>query len=181
MTSAGKKTSIVESYISLLVDEGVRQATLQAVADRSGYSKAGLIHHFPSRAALDEGLLHQLQSLVEADLDAMAKSHDPVEYYLRTSVQTTSDLERTVLAATRLAQQNHPLAQEALRTARNRWLGLLESSLGDPALALLALLAGDGMSHQVDIAGGLPEEILEPASVARVGALIASLASVPSP
>lgn len=40
----------------LLMDEGVKGLTLDAVAKRSGVSKGGLLHHFPNRQALLVGL-----------------------------------------------------------------------------------------------------------------------------
>ncbi|WP_290655227.1 TetR/AcrR family transcriptional regulator [Kocuria sp.] len=147
-----KPRRIIDTYVNLLVDSGVRQATIEAVARRCGLSKAGLLHHYPSRAALDAALLERLRSLVEEDVTVMREAPGgAVRYYLASSLDAESDLERIVVAATRLAQADHSPAGELLRWARDLWYDVLVEQLGDPLLARFVLLAGDGVSYHTDI------------------------------
>ena len=48
---------IVDRAAALFARQGFEQTSLQAVADAAGYSKAGLLHHFPSKEALREAVL----------------------------------------------------------------------------------------------------------------------------
>ncbi len=148
-----KPAQIVDAYAALLVESGVRQATIEAVARRAGLSKPGLLHHHGSRAELDAALVERLRALVREDLETMRRSEGGVaHYYLSTSLDSGAELERLVVAATRLAQAGSDIAGEALRWARELWFAELVDRLGDPALARLVMLAGDGMSYHTDIA-----------------------------
>ena len=155
MTTGTKQDKIIDAYVELLSEHGTAEATIDATARLSGLSKAGLLHHFPSRQALDDGLVSRLRTLIDEDVAAMA--HDPkqaVHYYLASSLDDSSSLERMVVAATRLAQRGHEEAAQALRSGRDQWYAVLLEALGDPALAKLALLAGDGLSYHQDITRG---------------------------
>lgn len=57
--SPDTRDQLLQSALRILVDgEGV--LTLDAVAKRSGISKGGLIHHFPTREALVEGVVAEI-------------------------------------------------------------------------------------------------------------------------
>lgn len=172
-----KAEQIVSSYVDLLVASGVRQATIDAVARRCSLTRAGLLHHHGSRAAMDAALLARLEALVDEDVTAMASSPEgPAVYYLTSSFAAQSPLERTVVAATRLAQAGSAEAARALRDARDRWYGLIREEVLDPVVAKFVLLAGDGVSHQTDIRGeGDDEEFVSAEDIAALGALLARL------
>ena len=154
-TGHGKARQIIDVYVDLLVDTGVRAASLDAVARRVSLSKAGLLHYFPSRKALDAGLLGYMTELVDDDVATMRDSPDgAAHYYLTSSFDADSMLERAVVAATRLAQSGSEEAGQALRQASGRWYRVLVDELGDPLLARFVLLAGDGVSFHTDIAPG---------------------------
>lgn len=155
MTTGSKQDKIIEAYVALLSEHGAHEATIDATARLSGLSKAGLLHHFPSRQALDAGLVSRLRTLIEEDVATMARIPErAVHYYLASSLDDASYLERMVVAATRLAQRGHEEAAQTLRFGRDRWYAVLVDALGDPALAKLALLAGDGLSYHLDITRG---------------------------
>ena len=97
----------------------------------------------------------RLNELIDADVATM--SADPaqaVHYYFASSMEEDSPLERMVVAATRLAQRGNEDASAALRRGRDLWYQVLNDALGDPVLAKLALLAGDGVSYHLDISRG---------------------------
>lgn len=54
---------IVDRAAALFARYGFEQTSLQAVADAVGLSKAGLLHHFPSKEALREAAMAQARSL----------------------------------------------------------------------------------------------------------------------
>ena len=60
---------IVDRAAALFARRGFEQTSVQAVADAVGLSKAGLLHHFPSKEALREAVLGQVQTLGRQALD----------------------------------------------------------------------------------------------------------------
>lgn len=161
----------------MLADSGVRQTTIEALAGRCGLSKAGLLHHFGSRAALDTALLERLRNLVHNDLAAMQTAPEgAVHYYLASSMDSGSTLERSVVAATRLAHVGNLDAGAVLRWARDRWYEIILRQLEDPLLARLAVLAGDGMSYHTDISETSDDRFIEQSEVSDIARLFDSFA-----
>jgi AcrR family transcriptional regulator len=62
---------IVDRAAALFARHGFEQTSLQAVADAVGLSKAGLLHHFPSKEALREAALAQAGRLGRQAVDAV--------------------------------------------------------------------------------------------------------------
>ena len=60
---------IVDRAAALFARRGFEQTSVQAVADAVGLSKAGLLHHFPSKDALREAVLAQAQTLGQRVLE----------------------------------------------------------------------------------------------------------------
>ncbi|MFD1328817.1 TetR/AcrR family transcriptional regulator [Mycoplana ramosa] len=60
----------------LCVEKGASGVTLDAVAAAAGVSKGGLLHHFPSKAALLDGLLDDLIDRLDAAIHR-AMTDDP--------------------------------------------------------------------------------------------------------
>ena len=54
---------ILDRAAALFARRGFEQTSVQAVADAVGLSKAGLLHHFPSKDALREAVLAQAEAL----------------------------------------------------------------------------------------------------------------------
>jgi len=168
-SAATKQEIILEAYIGLLYDHGTREATIEATAKRSGLSKAGLLHHFSSRQALDTELVRRLNELIDADVAAMRTDlSQAVHYYFTSSMEEESPLERMVVASTRLAQRGNADASAALRRGRDLWFQVLNEALGDPVLAKLALLAGDGVSYHLDISRGNQDGFLTPDTIEQL-------------
>jgi len=60
---------IVDRAAALFARRGFEQTSVQAIADAVGLSKAGLLHHFPSKDALREAVLAQAQTLGQRVLE----------------------------------------------------------------------------------------------------------------
>lgn len=137
---------ILAAYEDLLIKEGMRAATLDAVAAAAGVSKGGLLYHFKSKEALTAGLVDKLRQLAELDQEAMEA--DPAgcaDYYVRTSVFENSVFDRTMVAATRLAQDDDKTVLDAFIDIHQRWYELILSDVIDPEIAGAVMLLGDGM------------------------------------
>ena len=62
---------IVDRAAALFARRGVAQTSVQAVADAVGLSKAGLLHHFPSKDALRDAVLAHARALGQQACDAV--------------------------------------------------------------------------------------------------------------
>lgn len=180
------RDKVLDAFERMLIENGEREATLDAVAKAAGVSKGGLIYHFGSREALIEGLLGRLETLADADLLLMnTVPEGPVEYYVRTCAQADEPLDRTLIAATRLLQRSPSRAREVLKTVHDRWFQALLVAVVDPAIARLIMLLGYGMYYNATLASGdyakLPAESPENVEemMVLVNALVRARTGVP--
>ena len=142
------REKILDAYERVLVENGERAATLEAIAKAAGVSKGGLLYHFKDKRALASGLLQRLETLAEQD--AVLMSQDPAgatDYYVRTSVWQDSPRDRTIISVTRLGNDFQPAVNTAMKRVQDRWLSLLEDEVKDPHVARAILLIGDGLYY----------------------------------
>ncbi|RWR20021.1 TetR family transcriptional regulator [Agrococcus lahaulensis] len=140
------RAQLLDAYITLLIEGGERAATVQAVAERAGVSKGGLLYHFGSKAALEAGLIERFELLGADDLESLRAADDLVGRFLRTSVAEGSDLDRATVALVRLAQSPAGAgARAALQRLDDEYVAALAARLGDEELALAIVLMSDGV------------------------------------
>ncbi|GAA1125732.1 TetR/AcrR family transcriptional regulator [Arthrobacter flavus] len=168
---------LIDAYQDLLVSDGERSATLDAIALRAGVSKGGLTYHFKSKDELTAALFARLQALVTMDLEVMKA--DPAKaatYYVKSSLDVDSPLERCNTAVTRLAQGSHPEANELLAKCRTQWFDVLMDAVGDEDMVHLVMLLGDGIYFNASLTGtgAMPEET-DPATIDRIIGLIGTI------
>lgn len=137
---------VLDAYESILLTDGERTATLDAVAKTAGVSKGGLLYHFASKDELTAGLVQRLADLTDADIARMRSAAEgPVAYYVRTSVMEDDALDRALIALTRLAQSGSAAASDALRDSRMRWADEIRPQVRDETALELVMLVGDGL------------------------------------
>lgn len=84
------RRQLLDIATSLLVEEGVKGLTLDAVAKRSSVSK-GVLHHFPNRQALLIGLFDDLNDRFFTELEAhIAADKEPHGRVYRAFLRTIS-------------------------------------------------------------------------------------------
>jgi len=161
---------LLDAFESLLIAHGPRAATLDAVAAAAEVSKGGLLYHFPSKAALDQGQRDRLAVLGAADVAAMRTAPEgATEFYLRGSSASGGALDRALVAAARLAEESDEDASATLDEMRTGWYGALLDEIGDAELAHVVQLIGDGMYYNA-VAG-----IRDDTALADARAVIARL------
>lgn len=156
------RAEILEKAIEVAAEVGATGFTLDAVVARTSVSKGALLHHFPSKMALLEGLVDHLgQMYIDGVLKEAARDPNPygrnARAYLRAAVNdpvTPQDISigRVVLAACAI--------EPALSERWNGWTRKVTAD--DPADpvgsddALLLRLIADGLwmsdifgTHQV--------------------------------
>ena len=145
---------VLAAYADLLISDGPRAATLDAVAASAGVSKGGLLYHFKSKETLTEGLLSKLREYAEQDCAAMAQDPEGcASYYIRTSVFGGTPFDRAIVAASRLIQSDDGAVRNTLSELHARWLELILSDVGDPTVARAVMLLGDGMYYNAALFG----------------------------
>jgi AcrR family transcriptional regulator len=68
--------SILDSAAALFARRGFAKTSVQDLADAVGLSKAGLLHHFPSKEALHQAVLGQAEALGRRVLDEVGHLPD---------------------------------------------------------------------------------------------------------
>ncbi|HWV78837.1 MAG TPA: TetR/AcrR family transcriptional regulator [Isoptericola sp.] len=153
------RAKVLRAFAELLVESGERSATLDAVAERAGVSKGGLLYHFPSKDALVEGLLDHLAVLTAADVEAMRTAPEgATDYLLRTSTVIGGEFEVVYLAASRVAQAASPRARAVLDDAQTAWTAAVQDELGDPVLARAVSLMGEGLYTLASVGATGPDD-----------------------
>ena len=139
---------ILDAFEELLVQQGERGTTLEAVAAAAGVSKGGLLYHFGGKEALVDGLLARMAALAREDVERLRKAErGPVDRWIRGSLSTATPFDRAYVATSRLAQGNHPRARDALTHLQDEWAAVILEAVGDPAVARAVLLIGDGLYY----------------------------------
>lgn len=146
MTSS--RDRILDAYADLLITDGERPATLEAVAARANVSKGGLLYHFPSKDQLAVGLCDRLAMLAAIDAQSMRTADEgPARYYVRSSQYANTPLDRALVAVSRLRQSGDTRARASIETASGAWLTILHEALGDLDVARAVKLIGDGLYY----------------------------------
>jgi AcrR family transcriptional regulator len=160
---ASARDRVLDAFETLLIEHGPGGATLDAVAAAAQVSKGGLLYHFASKEALAAGLLQRLRERSAADAEAIREAREgAAAYYLRTSAPSggiPGGLTRTYLAALRVADgtpDGHAV-RDTMAAVDADALAALRDQLGDPVLAWLVQLVGDGLYLRTLLGTPLPE------------------------
>lgn len=70
---------IVDRACGLFAAHGLRHTSLQQVADDVGYSKAGLLHHFPSKEAIAQAAIRTASEMTTTLVEGVARIPAGVE------------------------------------------------------------------------------------------------------
>ncbi len=147
------RQTILDAAERLVLDVGVTQLTLDAVARDAGLSKGGLLYHFPSKDALVRAMLGRYgerfdqarESLAQADPRAAGRH---TRAYIRATLGESSGAAAdfdSLGAALIAATARDPALLDPIRERYRAWQAAIEDDGLDPVTATLLRLAIDGL------------------------------------
>lgn len=164
------REAVLDAFTRILVDDGERAATMDATARAAGVSKGGLLYHFGSKSALEEALVRRLEELAREDVAEIESADEGVvAAHLRSSQNTGSPLDVTILAVSRLAQNGNDAASSSLRRVRELWEESLRPHTRDETALQMVLLVSDGLYFNAVLdLNAVPGPSLEGAALDRL-------------
>jgi AcrR family transcriptional regulator len=165
-----RRALILTAARELTLERGVIPS-LNETAAAAGVSKGGLVHHFPTRAALVQGLAMAALEEVDAAMTAASAKGQAAETWLRMSVPTGEDVAvfRAMAVAHRAVEAPGDAVAAASQEAMGRWEAMIRDEVGDAGRARVIRLVGDGLFANV-IAG-----VEEAPTATELDALLESL------
>ncbi|WP_368498362.1 TetR/AcrR family transcriptional regulator [Herbiconiux sp. A18JL235] len=150
------REAILTAFQNLLIESRGTSASLDEVARRAGVTKGGLLYHFGSRRALEDALVDHLEAVAAEDFERMRTAPGgALAYYLPLRDYIDSPLDRATVSVGFLAH-DHERARTLLAMMRSRYQELIAADVGDPLLARVALLLGDGLYYETLTTGAVP-------------------------
>ncbi len=145
------RRNVLAAAADIVNAQGASKLTLDAVADRVGLSKGGILHHFATKDSLIAAMIEDLVTQFELDLQQHLQGESgPGSFaraFLRAALDPEGVLTRTlrlgagILAAVAINSQ----LLAPLRRRYDVWCRRLENDGIDPAIAELVRSAADGL------------------------------------
>ncbi|MBF9235185.1 TetR/AcrR family transcriptional regulator [Microvirga alba] len=151
----GRKNSrekILDAAAELVSEIGSGRLTLDAVAERAGLSKGGLLYNFPSKDALLQGMIQRMIDEVSAEKEALRGQTAPgpnLEARLCTATMLNMRCGnmREIANGLLAASSENPRLLEPVRQIIKETLERLKETSDDLDASLLAWLAVEGLSN----------------------------------
>lgn len=140
------KAKLLHTAEELTFVNGWGNFSLNDVVAKSGISKGGLLHHFPTKNVLLDTLYDTLLERFDVQITAlMQNDSEPLGRFLRAYLQcmqqVSAEPESRLPAILRLAL----VADDTLRTKWQAWLDTKLSVIDGDAFSLMVRLAADGL------------------------------------
>ncbi len=143
------RRALLDQTAALAVGGGPAAITIQAVADRAGVTKGGLLHHFASKQALVEAVFADLLEKLDQEIDLyMAEDSEMRGRFTRAYVRAIFADRKLGKSSPWAALSVSMISEPALRQLWSQWL---ERKLGehrttdDAPMLEIARLAADGV------------------------------------
>ena len=133
-----------------ILEHGLANLTLDAVARASGVSKGGLLHHFPSKQHLLEGLIRDLHDRFRERLRDLAQA-DPMpegrfaRAYLKAVSMHREDPGNKLCGVLAIEARGEPAMRSAWRDCVRDMLRQETDGKTDPIELAIVHLAADGL------------------------------------
>ena len=147
MTKNTTRQSIIEAARRIVQRDGVARLTIEAVAREAGYSKGGVLYHFPTKDALIEGMITSFLEAFERDLSSALAQEEGPGSWLRAYIRScqSEEIEVETINGLIAAIATNPHLLEPMRQHYRTWQACVESDGLPLALATTLRLAMDGL------------------------------------
>jgi AcrR family transcriptional regulator len=148
---ANSRKAILDAAVALVAEVGAAHLTLEAVAQRAGISKGGLLYNFPSKVAL-------LQAMIESHVEGVltlataenGKAQDGASRALRELLQSRLGISSKEPPSKRphgilAAMVEHPQLLDPIRALHRTLWARLKETRRDHENVLLGWLAIEGL------------------------------------
>lgn len=153
---------ILEAAAEALKEKGIRAFTLDLVAKKCGISKAGIIHHFPTKEALTFALISEAFDELDRRMAELVEEEKPgvpgrwTRAYVKAHFAGLAEaagcmahLYELAAAQPQLVQQMYGRIQQYYSNAKNDGI--------DPVTAMTVMMATDGCMQEVTL-GAAPAD-----------------------
>ena len=145
------REKILDAAAELVREIGSGRLTLDAVAERAGLSKGGLLYNFKSKDALMQAMIQRLIDEAQAEKEHL-RAEGPQGPNLEARLCVAACLKmrngkmREIANGMLAASSENPALLEPVRRVLGEVLQNLKQSSEDPEAALLAWLAVEGLN-----------------------------------
>ncbi|MEN3156926.1 TetR/AcrR family transcriptional regulator [Alkalimonas sp. NCh-2] len=143
------KAQIIEAALSVAAEKGAGKVTLDEVAKVSGFSKGGLLYHFPSKEALISAMVQQLVDDTEADRQQLlAQGDNALTSMIKAHARLTEQVQGNTAMAILAAAAEQPGLLSPVQQACQVLVQDINTESGDNPEAVLLMLACDALWFQ---------------------------------
>lgn len=146
-TQGGTRRRILDAAQDLALCAGAGNLSLDAVAERAGVSKGGLLYHFPTKARLMEALVADFLGRFDAALSAEERVGAPNAVIRAYLAQFVREHARSAQPAAGLlaALAEDPDLLAPVQQSESGFLARIRANATDPQMATLVFFALHGM------------------------------------
>ncbi|MNB94452.1 transcriptional regulator BetI [compost metagenome] len=148
--NVNSRRGVILTAASLVIrSQGVEKLTLEAVAREAGVSKGGLLHHFPNKNALIQGLVEELTDGFVTDVQerAAVSAVNEGKWSRAYTESVACDIKdgNGISTALTAALFSKPELLEKLQEQYALWQKEIENDGIDPVRSTIVRLAADGL------------------------------------
>src|SRR5262245_61118773 len=150
--AARTREAVLTAAAQIIAHSGVGAFTIDAVAHEAGVTKAGVLHHFPSKEALIDGLIDQViggfDTRVQAELAAEpdGKPGRWLRAYLRTVFFMPFEDKNLIPALAAAVASDHKTLNRIRQSIEVSYQAAIHDGI-DPLQATIVRLAIDGIVY----------------------------------
>jgi AcrR family transcriptional regulator len=142
---ASSRERILEAAAEVARNAGPGHLSLDAIAQRAGVSKGGLLYNFPTKAKLLQGLVEKHLNEMEAALDEASSRGEPLLSSFLRVIENSSAEDRPPAAWLFSAIAEDPGFLEPINRFRGNLLKRLRAQGGNPGDILMVFMAMEGL------------------------------------
>lgn len=144
------RETVLRAAAQIIARHGVSAFTIEAVSQEAGVTKGGVLHHFPSKEALMNGLIDQVMQTFRTRLEEelLTEPADApgrwLRAYIRTVFSVQYDVNNLIPALAAAVAADHKTLDRIRRSFEESQRSAVEDQL-DPTQATIIRLAVDGL------------------------------------